>query len=552
MSKISRIRILNLNYNNNTIKIDDETFDLGGQNTLISLRNGGGKSVLVQMIVSLFVNRTYRDFGDRPFKSYFTTNRPTFLITEWILDNGIDRFLAGMMVRKNQKEDNDTEELEMYTFTGSYSNGCKYDLDNLPIIRQDGNKKILKGFGECKNILEEISRSEPGDFRLYDMASQYGRRQYFSTLRQYQINNKEWESIIRKVNQKESGLSELFQNAKDEKDLVENWFLRPIEDKLNQEKNKIDEFRKLAFQFIEQYRSNQSKIRRKGIIEQYFEDTKPLKDMIDDYAQKDRDAVNLRTEIILYAKSLRKELDRLQTEISAGQEKFEQIEREQRQIVYEQLSYQIYLSEDQKTEILSQRAQQEIEITRLTSLKNHLLRKIDTYDLHKIYLELKDFERQKAEVDAKLQVLLQKTEESKDEIEKIGCRLYALYSENVKNLKGQRQSEEKTLAETERARENAERERDEKEREIRKLSGAIGAKESRVRSYDEVEDSFNREFNAELMRNLLGLYEDGALEIFRKEIDAGLQEKKNKSVKYARKLMEQEQTRKKLSQEASD
>ena len=194
----------------------------------------------------------------------------------------------------------------MYTFTGSYSNGCKYDLDNLPIIRQDGNKKILKGFGECKNLLEEISRSEPGNFRLYDMASQYGRRQYFSTLRQYQINNKEWESIIRKVNQKESGLSELFQNAKDEKDLVENWFLRPIEDKLNQEKNKIDEFRKLAFQFIEQYRSNQSKIRRKGIIEQYFEDTKPLKNMIDDYAQKDRDAVNLRTEIILYAKSLRK------------------------------------------------------------------------------------------------------------------------------------------------------------------------------------------------------------------------------------------------------
>lgn len=43
MSKISRIRILNLNYNNNTIKIDDETFDLGGRIRLISLRNGGGK-----------------------------------------------------------------------------------------------------------------------------------------------------------------------------------------------------------------------------------------------------------------------------------------------------------------------------------------------------------------------------------------------------------------------------------------------------------------------------------------------------------------------------
>lgn len=29
MSKIARIRILNLNYNNNTIKIDDEMFEIG-------------------------------------------------------------------------------------------------------------------------------------------------------------------------------------------------------------------------------------------------------------------------------------------------------------------------------------------------------------------------------------------------------------------------------------------------------------------------------------------------------------------------------------------
>lgn len=148
MSKIARIRILNLNYNNNTIKIDDETFDLGGQNTLISLRNGGGKSVLVQMIVSLFVNRTYRDFGDRPFKSYFTTNRPTFLMTEWQLDNNSDRFLAGMMVRKNQKEDNDIEELEIYTFTGSYYALLTYHFStgsyHVDVIGREGYGELSK------------------------------------------------------------------------------------------------------------------------------------------------------------------------------------------------------------------------------------------------------------------------------------------------------------------------------------------------------------------------------------------------------------------------
>ena len=529
MSKIARIRILNLNYNNNTIKIDDEMFDFNGQNTLISLRNGGGKSVLVQMMVSLFVNRSYRDFGDRPFKSYFTTNRPTFIMTEWILDNKADRFLAGMMVRKSQREDNDAEELEMYTFTGNYSKACSYDIENLPVIRQEGSKKILRGFSECKNLLEEISKSESRNFRLYDMTSSYGRGQYFNKLREYQVNNKEWESIIRKVNQKESGLSELFQNAKDEKNLVENWFLRPIEDKLNQEKNKTDEFRKLAFQFIEQYKSNQSKIQRKGIIEQYFEDTKPLKVQIDDYVQKDHDAAALRTEMILYVKALQRELKRLETEIAAGQEKIDQIKREQRRIVYEELSYGIYIDEDRKTALLAKRTQQETAITELTYRKNQLTREIDRYDLHKLYQELKDFERQKAEVDAKLQVLLQKTEESKDEIGKIGSQLYALYSGKAEKLEKQKKREEENRVETENTKKEAEKEFGENEQKIRKLGVDIGALTSRVKSFDEVEDTFNREFSADLRRNIVGLYVDGALEIFRKEMEAGLQEKKNES-----------------------
>lgn len=67
-------------------------------------------------------------------------------MTEWILDNKADRFLAGMMVRKSQREDNDAEELEMYTFTGNYSKACSYDIENLPVIRQEGSKKILRGF----------------------------------------------------------------------------------------------------------------------------------------------------------------------------------------------------------------------------------------------------------------------------------------------------------------------------------------------------------------------------------------------------------------------
>ena len=552
MSKISRIRILNLNYNNNTIRIDDETFDLGGQNTLISLRNGGGKSVLVQMIVSLFVNRTFRDFGDRPFKSYFTTNRPTFLMTEWQLDNGTDRFLAGMMVRKNQREDSDAEPLEMYTFTGSYSRACKYDLDNIPLIRQEGNKKILKGFSECKTLMEDLSKKETGDFHLYDMTSQYGRRQYFSTLRQYQINNKEWESIIRKVNQKESGLSELFQNAKDEKDLVENWFLRPIEDKLNQEKNKIDEFRKLTFQFVEQYRSNQSKIQRKGIIEQYFEDTKPLQQGIDDYIQKDQTAVNLKAEMILYAKALKAETAWLSEKTEELQDKLEQIRKEQERIVYEQLSCKIYAYEDQKAGLVTERVDQEQEVIRLAGVKDSLQKKLLTCELNRLYQELRKFETRKAEVDEKIQALLQKTEDSKEEIETIGHQLYHWYSQETERWNAEKTAQEDAYRNAAAEEQKAADEQKKNEQTLRALSGKIGGLKSQIESYDEAEESFNKEYDAGIRRNILGFYEDGFLEIRKKEMAAELQGQRNQLARSANKKNDLEQNLKNLSQESSD
>ena len=150
------------------MKIDDETFDFGGESTLLSLRNGGGKTVLVQMIMSLFVHQRYRDFENRLFQSYFTTNKPTFIMTEWVLDNQAGYFLAGMMVRKNQNPEEEKQALEMVTFTGSYSDAAAYDLDEIPVVEKSGDKRILKGFAACKREFEILKKGS--DFNYYDMS----------------------------------------------------------------------------------------------------------------------------------------------------------------------------------------------------------------------------------------------------------------------------------------------------------------------------------------------------------------------------------------------
>lgn len=552
MSKISRIRILNLGYNHDTIKIDDETFDFGGESTLISLRNGGGKSVLVQMIMSQFVNKSFRDLGDRQFKSYFTSNRPTFIMTEWQLDNNITRFISGMMVRKNQKEDNDAEELEMYTFTGSYSAACCYDIDNIPVVKQEENRRILKGFVECRNLLDNISKDKNGDFRLYDMGSSYGRRQYFATLRQYQINNKEWESIIRKVNQKESGLSELFSNSKDEKELVVNWFLRPIEDKLNQEKNRIDEFRKLTFQFIEQYRSNQSKIEKKSLVEKYFEDTKPLKDDIDRYVALYEDKCEYTAKMAAYVKKLNDTISDLTSGIEEKNNSLADIKNIINQIIYEKISYEIYHYYDSKEEVVSERTQQEAEITRLSYVNDKLARQKCVYDCNKLYLELKDIKTEKAEVEEKIDILLKDSENNRAEIEKIGYALYEHYFLAVKNSIKKNEINDNSISDTENALNKYINDKKDNEKLIRQKSTETGSLQNSVDSYNDAEETFNTRFHCDIKRNILGLYEEGTLEVRKKEFDEEKQEESNRLSRLYKKKNELDIKTKMLSQEEVD
>lgn len=105
MSKINRIRLINISYNHDAIRISDELLSLNGESTLISLQNGGGKSVLVQLLSAPFVHTKYRNAKTRKFSDYFRTSQPSFILVEWELDAHAGYLLTGMMVRKNPKLD---------------------------------------------------------------------------------------------------------------------------------------------------------------------------------------------------------------------------------------------------------------------------------------------------------------------------------------------------------------------------------------------------------------------------------------------------------------
>lgn len=527
MSKINRIRIMNLNYNGNSIRIDDETFELGGESTLLSLRNGGGKTVLVQMVMSLFVNKAYRDFEDRPFKSYFTTNRPTFLLTEWALDYGQGYFLAGMMVRKAQNtEENNNEELEMLNFTGSYRQACAYDIESLPVTEENERGRILKGFGACRKEFEELKKSRGSDFNYYDMSSAYQRRQYFAKLKEYQINHKEWESIIKKVNLKESGLSELFTNAKDEKGLTERWLLDAVESKLNQGNSRIKEFQSLAAKLIRQYRENQSKLARREIIRQYFADASELEKQIEGYMGAEEALVRQKSEIAAFIGALSVLTEQLEKELESGRQRIAALEEQIKDIEHEKCSFELWQLEDEKKEHLQKRIASELRINQSEYARAEAEKELCRYQCAQLYAEAEDFRRRLSGLQAKLSVLLEQQKDSEGERRRLGGRLYYYYEKRAQQASEKIEEKNRQLGDTEsRKKENS----DGYDREIgvsRELSGRIGGIAAKIGEYDRVEQKFVGRYRTELVRNILGEYEEGVLTLYGKQFQeefAGLQ-----------------------------
>ena len=94
--------------------------------------------MLVQMLTAPFVHKRYRDAKDRPFESYFTTNKPSFILVEWVLDQGAGYVMTGMMVRRSQdtQEGTQADALEMINFISEYQESCVQDIHHLPVVEK--------------------------------------------------------------------------------------------------------------------------------------------------------------------------------------------------------------------------------------------------------------------------------------------------------------------------------------------------------------------------------------------------------------------------------
>ena len=533
MSKINAVRLINVNYNNNAIRISDETFHFHGESTLLSLRNGGGKSVLVQMMTAPFVHKRYRDAKDRPFESYFTTNKPSFILVEWVLDQAAGYVLTGMMIRRSQDSETDSNEaLDLVTFISEYREPCLQDICHLPVVEKKAKEIVLKNFTACRQMFDSWKKDNSLRFFCYDCTNPAQSRQYFDKLMEYQINYKEWESIIKKVNLKESGLSELFSDCRDEKGLVEKWFLDAVESKLNREKNRMKEFQSLLEKYVAQYQDNQVKIKRRDTIRLFREEAAPIRKQAEQYQAaelKEKDEMHLLARLIEELNRLKKAAADDHQEILARMgEIFTRIAR----IEYEKLSGEFYALEEKLRYHMSNRDMIEAEQDGLRREAGKMEQSLHLLACARQQEYVSEIRAELLEIRQRIQVSRQEEAELRPEREQIGRTLYRHYERALAKT-GKDLQENRGQYEGQTAQAAAEKEKlADYEKSLREEASKQGALKSKVESYDRQEEQYNRIYKEQLARNILGEYEPGTLDIRKrsseKEIEACIRSRQKK------------------------
>ena len=131
MPNINRIRVNNVKYNFGTQGYDDFSMRMYGKNTLYDLANGGGKSVLMLLLLQNLIPNCTLD-EKQPIEKLFRNgggNTTIHSLVEWKLDDkdikeGYRYMTTGFCARKAKDGDGDDDrQMSLVNADGSAADG---------------------------------------------------------------------------------------------------------------------------------------------------------------------------------------------------------------------------------------------------------------------------------------------------------------------------------------------------------------------------------------------------------------------------------------------
>ena len=255
MPQINRVRVNNVKYNFGTQFYDDFMMRFNCRNTIYDLANGGGKSLLMLLLMQNMIPNCTLD-EKQPIEKLFrkgSGNTCIHSLVEWKLDSHCQRdgyryMTTGFCARRarSAEEREDAQDKEAYMEaaldTGSmtassstasdntsieYFNYCIFykkfgpdDIKNLPLVH-NGERVTYNGL---KAYLRDVTKEDKGiEVHIFDRKGDYQ-----SFISKYGIYESAWE-IVRGINKTEGHVRTYFEtNYRTSRKVVEDLLIEEI------------------------------------------------------------------------------------------------------------------------------------------------------------------------------------------------------------------------------------------------------------------------------------------------------------------------------------
>lgn len=224
MPSISRARIVNFYYNDGTRFIPDEIIDFCDSegntlDTLLDLENGGGKTVLVQLLLQPVIPGA--KVQTRKISEYFRKSSDcAYILLEWKLDRSSDLLLTGIAITSSQSssESDENRAVKFFTFINHYGHtGDKYDIVNYPLSEREGGRFVPAQFEKVRSMARSLEYYHSDDVRKYQ-----------SRLDEFGIIHSEWENILVKINEREGGIEKFIEGYNTTDKLLDRFIIPGI------------------------------------------------------------------------------------------------------------------------------------------------------------------------------------------------------------------------------------------------------------------------------------------------------------------------------------
>ena len=523
MPKISRIRIINFSYNGDKRLILDELFNLHqGEDALISLKNGGGKSVLVQALMQPILPNL--SLQKRKMSDFFVRKKqPAYILIEWKLDEDGGYLLTGIaMMNKEstlQEQEEGAHAVRYFTFTTNYKQRDALDIMHIQLTTKEKNRVLVKNYGETQRMIQDARKSRGGSVAYY---SENEKKDYQRHLESFNIHPDEWRTVLFPINSEEGGLIKIFEKCRTPRLLLKDWILKTVNKVIFDDQEESQSLMEMMGNLAQSMIDNESFILERDLLKGFSDRMKTLSEAVCKAAGTHGERLEKEMDMRSLEQFLHVELGRLAEKKKETEIQMDDKKKELHRIEQEKVSEDYYTALESYEKSRLKAEELEKEYAAVQEKLKKLQHDIDVLEARGIYEEVQRLLREKAGIETEL-LRLREPSEDLEMMDKIAYSLKVAFEEKIREIEDKLLQRRNSLMQLLERKEEIRKEESFLRDDVKKAIKVRQEYTGHILNFERDERELHDRFGISIQRNLLqGLDEKTAgimLDMLRKDVE---------------------------------